>query len=104
MFSFCSWNLNSITSHDFIKIPLLEANNSLYNYDLLGIVETYLDSSVDENKVIIPGYTFIKSNHPLNTKRGGVGLYIKETVPARERPDLVKLPESIVCEIQLNIR
>ena len=31
-----------------------------------------------------------------------MGLYIKDTFPAKERPDLEKLPESIVCEIQLN--
>ena len=104
MFSFCSWNLNSITAHDFVRVSLIEAYNSIYEYDLLGIVETHIDSFVDETKLLIPGYTFVKSNHPSNTKRGGVGLYIKETFPARERPDLVKLPESIVCEIQLNQR
>ena len=81
MFSFCSWNLNSIRAHDFVRIPLIEAYNSVYNYDLLGIVETHLDSSVEDNKLILPGYTFVKRNHPSNTKRGGVGLYIREAFP-----------------------
>ncbi len=35
-------------------------------------------------------------------KRGGVGLYIKDSLPSKNRPDLVTLPECIVCEIQLN--
>ena len=69
---------------------------------MLAIVETHLDNNVDEAKIALPGYIFVKSNHPSNTKRGGVGLYIKETFPVKERPDLTILPESIVCEIQLN--
>ena len=50
MFSFCSWNLNSITAHDFVRVSLIEAYNSIYDYDLLGIVETHIDSFVDETK------------------------------------------------------
>ena len=79
----------------------MEAYNSVYNYDLIGIVETHLDTTVDESKLAIDGYTFIKSNQPQNLKRGGVGLYIKETFPAKERSDLETLPECIVCEIQI---
>ena len=44
----------------------------------------------------------MRSNHPENVKRGGVGLYEKESFPAKNRADLVTLPECIVCEIQLN--
>ena len=99
--SFCSWNLNSICAHEFVRVSLMEAYNSVYNYDLIGIVETHLDTTVDESKLAIDGYTFIKSNHPQNVKRGGVGLYIKETFPAKERSDLETLPECIVCEIQI---
>ena len=44
---------------------------------------------------MLDGYLFIKDNHPLNVKRGGVGLYIKDSFPATNRPD-------IVSEIQLN--
>ena len=35
-------------------------------------------------------------------KRGGVGLYVKDTLPSKNRPDLVTLPECVVCEIKLN--
>ena len=54
------------------------------------------------DKLVINGYTFIKNNHPQNVKRGGVGLYVKDSLPLRERIDLATLPECIVCEIQLN--
>ena len=69
---------------------------------LFGIVETHLDSTVDEEKLSLNGYTFIKNKHPQNMKRGGVGLHIKDSLPSKNRTDLVTLPEYIVSEIQLN--
>ena len=99
---FCTWNLNSITAYDFLRVSLIEAYNSVHNYDLIGIVETHLDSTVEEDRLTLDGYTFFKDNHPQNVKRGGVGLYIKDALPSKNRPDLVTLPECIVFEIQLN--
>ena len=49
----------------------MEAYNSVYHYDLIGIVETLLDRTVDEEKLSLNGYAFIKNNHPQNMKRGG---------------------------------
>ena len=31
--SFCTWNLNSISAHDFIRVSLLEAYSAVYSYD-----------------------------------------------------------------------
>ena len=97
----CSWNLKSIIAHDFLRASLLEAYNSIYNYDLICIVEAHLDSSIDEGRLALNGYTFIKNNHPLNVKRGGVGLYIKNSIPFINRFDLVTLPKCVVSEIRL---
>ena len=72
-FNLCTWNLTSITVHDFIRISQIEAYNSIYNYDLLGVVENHLDSTAQESKLMLHGYTFIKDNNPLDVKRGGVG-------------------------------
>ena len=47
-------------------------------------------------------YTFLNNNHPLDIKRGGVGLYVKDSFPAIRRPELEILPECIICEIQLD--
>ena len=99
---FCTWNLNSIAAYDFLRVSFIEAYNSVYNYDLIGIVETHLDSSIDEGNLALNGYTFIKDNHSQNVKRGGVGLYIKDFLPSKRRSDLETLPECIVYEIQLN--
>ena len=101
---FCSWNLNSIIAHDFLRVSLLEACNSMNNYDLIGIVDTHLDSSINEGRLALSGYTFIKNNHPLNLNRGGVGFYIKDSIPFINRFDFVTLPECVVSEIRLGSR
>ena len=87
--NFCTWNSNSITAHDFLRVLLLEAYNSVYNYDLIGIVETHLDTTINEDRLAIDAYTFHKSNHPLNVKRGCVRLYVKDSFASKSRPDLV---------------
>ena len=101
-FDFCCWILNCITTYDFLRVSLIEAYNSVCNYDLIGIVETQIDSTVDEDRLSLDGYMFLKDNHPQNVKRGGVGLYVRDSLPSKNRSDLVTLPECIVCEIHLN--
>ena len=73
---FCCWNLNSIIAYDILRVSLIEAYNSVYDYDLIGTVETHIDSTVDEDRLSLDGYTFIKEYHPQNVKRGGVMGYM----------------------------
>ena len=101
-FKFCCWNLNSIIAHDFLRVALMEAYNSIIKYDLLGIVETHLDNSIDQERLALKGYDLIACKHPSNIKRGGVGLYIKESLSKKYRPDMTTLSEYIVCEIYLD--
>ena len=44
--SVCHWNLNSIAAHNFAKLVLLKAYNSIINFDIICFSETYLDSSI----------------------------------------------------------
>ena len=64
----------------------------------------HLDGDIDIDKLNLNGYYFINSNHPQNGKRGGVGLYIKESFPCKRRSDLATLPECIVCDFHMNRR
>ena len=84
-FSICHWNLNSITSHNFIKVSLLTAYNSIHKFDILCLSETYLNSetlSNDEN-LNIPGYNLIRADHLSKTKPGEVYIYFKVSLPLR---------------------
>ena len=77
--SICHWNLNSITAHNFIKVSLLIAYNSIYKYDIIYLSETYLNSStvLGDDSLEIPGCNFVRCDHSMNTKRGGVCVYYK---------------------------
>ena len=69
---------------------------------MIGIVETHIDSAVDEDKLALDGYRLIKNSHPQDVKRGGVGLYVKESLPSKDRFDLVILPECVFSTIQID--
>ena len=89
---FCCWNLNSIGAHDFLRVSLMEAYDSVYNYDLIGLVGTHLDSTIDEERLPLDGYSLHRNDHRHNIKRDGIWLY------------LVTVPECLVFEIQVNNR
>ena len=99
---FCCRNLTSITAYDFLRVSLIEAHNFIHNYDLIGIAETHRDDSINQERLALKEYEFITCNHPLNVIRGGVGLYIKDSLPKKQRPDIATLPESIVCELHID--
>ena len=52
---------------------------------LVSYLETYLDSSTtsDDDNLAISGYNLICSDHPSNSKRGGVCIYYKNFLPLR---------------------
>ena len=45
-FSLCQWNLNTLFAHNYGKVPILQAFNTLHKCDLICLSETYLDSSI----------------------------------------------------------
>ena len=76
-FSICHWNLNSITSHSFIKVSLLTAYNTIHKYDIICISESFLNSqnSINDDNLSIPGYNMFRADHPSDSRRGGVCVY-----------------------------
>ena len=57
----------------------------LHKFDVISLSETFLDSAISNNddKLQIPAYTLIRSDHPSNTKRGGVCIHYKSSLPLR---------------------
>ena len=99
--SVCHWNLNSITAHNFSKLTQLKAYISTYKYDFICLSETFLDSSTPDNLVDIQEYNLVCADHPDNTKRGGVCIYYKESLPVR----VINLPyfkEALLLEMSFN--
>ena len=96
-----SWNLNSLAKDDFQHARLLQAHNSIFNYDMISICETSLNDSVDIPETLIDGYTFVSANNPVNARHGGVGLFYKNSLPVIVRNNL-SFDESIVVELKLD--
>ena len=100
--TFCHWNLNGLTAHDSTKISLLQAYITQLNYDIICLTETFLNSSIvsDDNRIKIDGYSLIRSDHPRDSKKGGVCIYYKEHIPLILRDDINTLDNCLVTEIR----
>ena len=70
------------------------------NIDLICLTETYLDSTVDPNNLLINGYNLLRANHPDNVRRGGSCLYHGENLTLRQ-VDRHHTDQCIVCEINI---
>ena len=101
-FSICHFNLNSIMAHNFAKIFLLKACVAIHKFDIICFSETFLDFSIPTNNdnLDIDGYNLLRSDHPSNTKRGGVCIYYKKNLPLRVI-NINYLNECIVFDIKL---
>ena len=102
-FSVCSWNIGSISAHNFSKLSLLSSYNSIFNYDLICLCETFLDSSFphDDPRINLDGYDLIRADHPNDVKRGGVCVYVKNFL-ATKVCNISNLKECIIIELNLN--
>ena len=67
---FCHWNLNGVCARDKNKIPLIEAYNSIFHYDLMVLSETYFNETVKNEDIIIDGFSteIFRSDHPSGDK------------------------------------
>ena len=100
-FLICHWNLNSISAQMFTKVSLLSAYISVHKFDIICLSETYLNSEIpsDDGNLEIPGCNLVKEDHPSNSKRGGVYVYYKNSLPFRVI-NVKYLQESISFELR----
>ena len=98
-FSFMCWNLNSLAKDDFSRTKLIEAHNSIYDYDIISLCETCLTDDLVKKVPDLEGYKFEPANHPDDLTRGGVGIYYKTSLPLIVRRDL-SFDESLVVELK----
>ena len=96
----CYWNLNSITAHKFAKMDLLQAYNTIHQYDMICLSEFYLDASVssDNDNLNINGYKLVRADHSGNVKKSGVCVYFEESLPVRCLPNS-HLKECLILEV-----
>ena len=54
----------------------------------------------DDNRIKIDGYSLIRSDHPSDSKKGGVCIYYKEHIPLILQDDINTLDNCLVTEIR----
>ena len=102
--NFFHWNLISLCARDGVKKQLIEVYDAIHKYDIVAVSESMLDSTIKNDDIFIEGFSkdIYRSDHPSNTKLGGVCLYYRDELPIRRRTDLELLQEMIVSEISLS--
>ena len=95
-FSFCNWNLNTLSKDNFNRISILEAHNSIFKYDIISLCETSLNDDLPVPDNALPKY--YPYNHPSGERKGGVGIFYKDDLPIRIRNDL-SFDECLVTEL-----
>ena len=75
--------MNGIIARDKIKIPLIEAYNSIFHYDIIALSETIINNSVQDEDIFIEGFSkeIFRSDHPSGDKKGGVVFTLKRLFP-----------------------
>ena len=99
VFSFCNWNLNTLSKNNFYRVTLLESHSLVNKYDIISLCETSLNDDIELDLNIFPGYRFVSLNNPDGSANGGVGIFYKEHLPLRVRRDL-SFGESLVVEMK----
>ena len=87
------------------KVSLLSAFISVHKLDIICLSETYFNSETlpDDDNLEIPSYNIIRKDHPSSTKRGGVYVCYKNTLPFK----LINIKYLQVCitfEIRIGIK
>ena len=74
---------------------LKDSTSSAYlkHTSTLGITE-------DDENLQVSGYDLIRSDHPSNSKRGGIAIYYKNCLPLK-LIDVNYLSESIIFQLQM---
>ena len=98
--SVCHWNVNSIPSHNFQKIAVLENFVAIHKFDIICISQTFLNNTYKDNDLNSNGYSLLRADHPSNAKRGGVCIYHKETL-ALKVMSIPYLNESLLFEVKI---
>ena len=74
----------------------------MQKFDIICLSETYLNSKTrsDDKKLEIAGYNLVREDHPSNSKRGGVCVYNKSSLPFKV-VNVKYLQESISFELRI---
>ena len=95
-------SLTSPTRNAETKLDLISLLCSVNSLDIFGISETWLDNSIPDDKILLPGFL-----PPFRRDRrrdgGGVAVYVSEAVAAKRCPLIEPSTGEFICiDLALN--
>ena len=81
---------------------MIQAYITDQNLNIFCLSEAFLNSSIqsDDHKLKIGGYNLTRSDHPSDSKKGGVCICYKQRIPFIRRDELCSLNNCVVTEIR----
>ena len=73
------------------------------NVDIICLAETKLDNSFPTSRFMVPGYTS-PYRLDINSKSGGLLVYVKETIPSKELKQLAIPKNMQILTLEINLR
>ena len=89
-------SLTSPTGNSVSKLDLINLHCSSNSIDIIGLCETWLDDSIHNNDILIPGY-LPPLRRDRNRHGGGVAVYIGDTLNAKRCPLLEPDSGEFIC-------
>ena len=84
------------------KVDEVTALLRVQDFDIFGLAETWLDSTIGDGEVAIPGYSLTRTDRS-GRRGGGTCIYYKSTLPIKPRPDLsVSGLELVWVDVQIH--
>ena len=104
--SICHWNLNSVWVDEFAKIAQITAFFNVHKFDIFCIGESFLDSSIetDDSRLKIDNYELLRSDHPSNSRQGGVCLYHRDHISVKKDPSCLLLTSVLFAKSLLVLK
>ena len=79
---------------------LLQHTIEEHDFDIFTISETWLDSTVDNQVMEIPGFVFFREDRGEHKSGGGLAVYIRDTFKATLLKDATGIHANLPLEIQ----
>ena len=68
--------------------------------DVVGVTESWANADIDDKELGMEGYTMFRQDRPVDRRGGGVILYVKCELNAREYQPKTRFPEHKWCRIR----
>ncbi len=78
------------------KFELVKKHVQHYEYDFFGLSETWLDKSIDDDKLMIPGYQK-PIRRDISRHERGTLVYLSKSFPAERKDELEPIDSEIIC-------